>query len=331
MRLAALLLLLAMPTFVGATTLSVVPFAKALQNPAFDTKEDTTGAREALLAMLVNQPATPAELERFKLRLAQLVRHRDTRLGKLFFKALESTPEVSNLPADATELLLICERPLALGASVAVFVRWRLIEAGWRIAEIEVNLHGAAAATVVNCAPYFGDGMVRPELLNLSELDYLVGRDAADRIKPASEQKPFTFDDGLARCLAMEEGALTQAITAMQDALKPSTDPEDRLAGIAKYLRPEDEKALREADADPKLAKIAYENLQKVLTKAAAGPGVSAIPARTAGRIELSIMDRNGASLVRLHAGRKADGQVAFQGEWREAREESKEDDATSD
>lgn len=327
MRLAALLLLLVMPCLAGATTLSVVPFAKALQNPAFDSKEDTTAARDALLAMLVNQPATQAELERFKLRLAQLVRHRDTRLGKLFFKALESAPEVSNLPADATEVLLICERPLALGASVAVFVRWRLLEAGWRIAEVEVNLHGAAAATVVNCAPYFGDGMIRPELLNLSELDYLVGRDAADRIKPASEQKAFTFDDGLARCLAMEDGALTQAITAMQAALKPTTDPEDRLAGIAKYLRPEDEKALREADADPKLAKVAYESLQDVLDKAAAGPGVSAIPARNAGRVELSVADRNGASLVRLHAGRKADGQVAFQGEWRDA----KEDDAKSD
>jgi hypothetical protein len=98
------------------TTLSVVPLAKALQNSELhgDSPEE---ARKAVLDLILNHPAGETETKAFNARLAALARHKDSRVGRVFFRALETLPEVQQVPEGARSVDLLVRRPLALEAS----------------------------------------------------------------------------------------------------------------------------------------------------------------------------------------------------------------------
>jgi hypothetical protein len=195
------------------TTLSVVPLAKALQNSELhgDSPEE---ARKAVLDLILNHPAGETETKAFNARLAALARHKDSRVGRVFFRALETLPEVQQVPEGARSVDLLVRRPLALEASARVHVAWRLVGEHWKVSRMDVYLEGPGAAPVVKAPPYFAEGAIPGEWLDAEELDYLVGRDPTLRNEP--DKAPFDFNAALEKYLGADAGAYEALIQRLR-------------------------------------------------------------------------------------------------------------------
>lgn len=289
----------------NAETLSVVPLAKALQNSDLfgDSPQD---ARANVRALMVNQP-TEAELPAFHERLALLARHKDTRLGKLFFRALETMPGIDNLPADARHAELIVRRPLELAAVVRVHAGFERVGDVWRVARLEVGLEGAGASPVAAAAPFFGSGRVEPLILDARELELLVGRDVESR----HEGRDFDYDAALADYLKLEEGAFTAVIKKLREAVTPRTERNQRIAALKPHMSADAARAMERADADDKQREAFWSAVFKQLDAAAAAAAPTGVPVRRGGSVMARVHDAARQELSQVQAERLASGEVA--------------------
>ncbi|MBZ0137007.1 MAG: hypothetical protein K8I27_11605 [Planctomycetes bacterium] len=254
-----LALLMAFVTFttqLGASTLSVVPLAEALQNPELANGDaDSPAYKEAVSAvssLMLNQPDDDGpEPKRFRARLAALAKHRDTRVGKLFFGALEAVPGLENLPAGAEVAGINATWPLALGASIRVRAEFTKRGEDWLVSALEVTIDGVAGSPVAGMAPYFGGGEARDALLDLQAIDYVVGRDADDRRRPESERKPFDYDEALGAIFASEDGAFAALLESLNEKVRSSVLRQDRIKALTPHLASQAEvDAMIAGDAD---------------------------------------------------------------------------------
>lgn len=240
-------------THLGASTLSVVPLGESLKNPALieinPESDDYTAAVDAVTKLLLNKP-TEDELAPLQQRLSDLARHRDTRVGKLFFAALAATPAIENLPEGATTAGINVTWPLALGATIRVRAEFAKSGDDWLISEFELTVDGVAGSPIAGMAPYFGKGEIRPLLLDLEAIDYVMGRDAEDRRRPETERKPFNYDEALTRIFESEEGAVAQTLNTLAEKVVPGADVEDRQAALKPHLATRAEREAIDAAGD---------------------------------------------------------------------------------
>lgn len=290
-----------------ADTLSVVPLAKALQNSDLDSPTPDQ-ARKAVRDLLVNQP-TEVELPAFHERLALLARHRDTRLGKLFFRALETMPGIENVPSEARHAEIIVHRPLELQAVVRVHIGFERVGETWLISRFEVGLEGAGAAPVATAAPYFGNGPVRSMFLDVRELELLVGRDISRR----HEGEAFDYDAALAERLKVEEGAYTSVIRKLKQEVTPRAERDKRIAALKPHMDADGARAMEQADADDKRRDAFWRQVYKQVDTAAAAPAPTGVPARRGGRVLVRAADAQRNELALVQARRLASGEVAPQ------------------
>lgn len=279
----ASLLLVATPLV--ATSLSVVPLGEALQNPDLvDTNsEDFEPALAEVQALMLNQPADETEREFFRQRVSNLARYRNTRVGKLFFEAVTNTPAAENLPEGATFAELTTRWPLSFGSFIRIRVAFEPGDDGWLISVLEVTADGLAAAPISGMAPYFGAGDINAELLNAGPIDYLVGRDPADREKLESERAPFDFDAAIKSIFAGEKDAYQTTVNGLLKDVTPETDASDRIKAMTPHLESEAEvQAMIEADADPERSLKFWEGIFQQLKQAATAPRPDSVP-QTAG------------------------------------------------
>ncbi|MCA8913289.1 MAG: hypothetical protein KDB82_16440 [Planctomycetes bacterium] len=311
-RTTTLLALLVMATPLVASSLSVVPLAKALQNPelakADRTSKDFWDAANAVREVLLNQPKafTPigkdnkgepvapeldAEQERFCTRLSQLARYRDTRVGKLFFRALESTPGVENLPDNARTAEVTVRWPVVVKeytSHIRVRVAARRVGETWLISEFAVSVEGAAAAPIGGMAPYFSNGPINPLLLDAEPIDYLVGRNPDDRTKPESERAPFDYNGALDRVFETEEGAYAKMVEALLEATKPDVSVGDRIKALRPYLATNPQRTeLAKAGNDPDGSVKFWKEMRAQFEKAATAPMPSSVPKLTDSAVHL--------------------------------------------
>lgn len=309
-----IVLLLLSATLHAETGLSIQPLAKALQNPALDG-DDPGQARQAVQALLLNQPQEPDELERFHERLASLARHRDTRLGRLFFRALETVPDVEQTPPGARRVELLLHRPLALDAVLRVHIGWELVEDAWKVSRMDVGFQGAGAAPVAKAPPYFGTGLIPEFLLDADELDLLVGRDPADRRAP--EQEPFDFGAALESYLGVEEGGFEEVVENLSQAVTPETERAARINALKPHLEPAAVRAMEVADADAERRDEFWRQVFTDLKQAKEGPRPSAVPIRAGGRVNISAFDTKPAPISVSSATRLRNGKIAPRAERR--------------
>ena len=267
------------------TTLSVVPLAEALQNPelAEQNSKGYEAAVQAVSAVMLNRPEPDTdEAAMFREHLADLARHRETRVGKLFFGALRATPDIENLPPKAESAGMNALWPLALGASIRVRAGFAKSGEDWLISELELTVDGVAGAPIAGMAPYFGSGEIRPMLLDLEAIDYVVGRDADDRTRPESERKPFDYDKTLAEIFEAKTGAVQELLTYLGENVRSDVLPDKRVATLRKHLATDSEReALEDAKGDPEFWKGIYAQLKN----AAKAPRPAAAPLRTEAKL----------------------------------------------
>ena len=291
----------------GADTLSVVPLAKALQNSGLtDVNEAGNTARETVQSELWNSPGDDLEAETFRNRLAELARHRETRVGKLFFAAMQAVPDVSNLNPNLTAVTVIARWPLALEGAVQARIEYTRRGEIWKISTFELTVHGVAAAPISGLAPYFGEGEGDPEMLDFEPIDYLLGRDPGERQKPEGERTPFDYDAALAGIFESEDGAWTAMLDNIAAVLDPEAaqDFEDRVDVLKPHLATARErKALSDADAsytdessgqDQRETRVAFwARLYKEVETTRAAPGPAAVPKRAGSRVEIEFVTAN--------------------------------------
>lgn len=312
---AALVLPLILQAALHAEALSIAPLAKALQDSTL-TGDSPDEARAAVRALLLNQPEGEDELERFHDRLASLARHRETRLGRLFFRALETMPDVEQIPEAATRVELLLRRPLALDAQLRVHVSWQRVADEWKVARLDVGVLGAAAAPVSKAPPYFGTGLIPEFLLNAEELDLLVGRDPADRRAP--EQQPFDFAAALESYLRTEPGVYGAVIERLQLAVAPRTEREARMDAMRPHLEAADVRKMELADADADKRDEFWRRMMRDLDFAATAPRPSAVPVRAGSSLRISAFDDMPAALAVTSVTRLRSGEIAPKVERRE-------------
>jgi hypothetical protein len=282
-----LLTIAAMP--MTATTLSVVPLAEALKNSALEdtNSEGFALGVEAVSTQLLNRPASEAETLAFHARLSAIARHRETRVGKLFFAALMATPAIENL-GESQFVAMEVTWPISLGANVDVRVEYTLKEGKWLISTLEVTAQGVAAAPVAGMAPYFGHGNPRPELLDLEALDYLVGRDPADREQAEADRAAFDFAGALPAFFEAEAGALKTVLDTLHDALKQGTEREKRIEALTPHLAGAAEvKAMVEADADPETRDKFWTEVREQISTALEAPRAVAVPRKPGAEVRV--------------------------------------------
>ncbi|MBK8208280.1 MAG: hypothetical protein IPK87_16005 [Planctomycetes bacterium] len=300
------LLLTAAPMWAG-TVLSVVPLAKALQNPDL-AGVDPLQARADVLAFLVNQPANGAEAGRLHERLAQLATHRGTRLGKLFFQALETLPAIEQVPEAATEVELLAHRPLELQAVVRIHVTWQRQEQDWKISRFDVGLEGAGAAPIAAAAPYFGNGAPNLAILDAPELDYLVGRDVLTRneVDPA----PFDYDAGLADQLNVEEGAYATVMQKLRKEVTARADRAARIAALKPHMSAAAAKGMESADADEALRDAFWKEVFAQLVRSEKAPQPAGMPTARGTKLRITALGQGGAELAIVSVTRLPSGEI---------------------
>ena len=313
------LLALSTASVLPATSLSVVPLAEALKNPALaDTK--SAGFEAALAevtALMLNKPPETEEASAYKARTSSLARHRDTRVGKLFFAALHAVPVIENLPADATSASITADWPLALGASIRVRATFALRDETWLISGLDVTADGVAAAPLAGMAPYFGDGRDRVELLDIEALDYLLGRDPADRELPDLERPDFDYDAAIARVFEAEAGAFETLMNELVDKVSPAELPDVRMSALREHLAsPAEIEAMEAANQDEAKQREFWDTMyeQLKLLRDAARPGSVA---KTAGsRVSVTVVRESptGTVAVTSTALRLRSGKIAPRG-----------------
>lgn len=297
-----------------ADTLSVVPLAKSLQNPALaDTKSpEFAGAFEQVTKQLLNQP-TEQELPAVQARIAALAAHRDSRVGKLFFAALAAAPDIENL-GDSEFAAVNASWPIAFDGSISMRVEYTRRGDTWLISAIEGTADGVASAPVAGMAPYFGIGTPRPEMLNLEAIDYLVGRDPADREKIEAERAPFDFDAALTPLFESEAGTFGALLETMDAAIKPGVDREKRLASLKPHLATaEDVKAMQEADADDDRREPFWTAMREQIAVALKAPRPASVPKADGSKVRVRYRaagskDEHEQSATRLNTGKLALG-----------------------
>lgn len=299
-------LLTAAPMWAG-TVLSVVPLAKALQNPDL-AGVDPLQARADVLAILVNQPANEAEAARLHERLAQLATHRGTRLGKLFFQALETLPAIEQVPEAATEVELLAHRPLELQAVVRIHVTWQKQEQGWKISRFDVGLEGAGAAPIAAAAPYFGNGAPNMAILDAPELDYLVGRDVLTRneVDPA----PFDYDAGLADQLKVEEGAYATVMQKLRKEVTARADRAARIAALKPHMSAAAAKGMESADADESLRDAFWKEVFAQLARSEKAPQPAGMPTARGTKLRITALGQGGTELAIVSVTRLPSGEI---------------------
>lgn len=298
-----------------ATSLSVVALAEALKNPALeDIKSEAFPAALAPIQQaLLNQPADEDERAAFQQRVSAIARHRDTRVGKLFFAALAATPAVENLQETAEFAAVDCHWPLALGASARVRVEWQLVEKQWRISTLQVVLDGLAAAPISGMAPYFGGGEVRAAMLDLEAIDYLLGRDPADRELPETERPGFDYDAALTALFELESGAYGGLLEKLVAKVTPEAERGKRLEALRPHLATDAEyKALEDADGDADRREAFWAAVIEQLKQAQQGPRPAAVPSRPGARVDVRV--KSAGKEAHAAALRLVSGEVALAG-----------------
>jgi hypothetical protein len=300
-----------------AATLSAVPLAKALQNPVLaDTKStEFEAAFKQVTDLLLNRPADEEEKSAMRERVAALSAHQESRVGKLFFAALSAVPEIEN-PGESDFAAIETGWPISFGGRVKVRVEYIRSGESWLISALEATADGVAAAPIAGMAPYFGIGAPRPELLNLEAIDYLVGRDPADREKIEAERPSFDFDAALAHIFEAEAGAFQSLLEKLQESIKTSVDREKRIAAVTEHLATEaDVKAMRDADANPETRETFWSGMRDQVTAALTAPRPAAVPKANGCTLRVryrtaSRKDESEQSATRLSTGKLALGGV---------------------
>jgi hypothetical protein len=298
---------------VTAQTLSVVPLAKSLQNPALvDTKStEFTPAFEQVTKQLLNQP-TAEELPAVQARVSALAAHRDSRVGKLFFAALQAVPDVENL-GESDFAAVDVSWPIALGGSISMRVEYQRHGENWLIAELEATADGVAAAPLAGMAPYFGIGAPRPELLDLEAIDYLVGRDPADREKIEAERPKFDFDAALPPLFEGEPGAFATLLNALETAIKPGVDREKRLNAVKPQLATEAAvKAMEEADADDQRRETFWDAMREQVAGAQKAPRPASVPKADSASVRVRYRTKGSKDEHEQAATRLSTGKIAL-------------------
>ncbi len=298
------------PLATADDTLSVIPLAKALQNSALHG--DNPGpARQAVADMLLNQPLTDAETNRFHTRLADLARSKDTRVGQLFFRALETMPDVKQVQPAARKAEIQARRPLALDASIRVHVEWRRAgdDAEWKVSRLDVVLEGAAAGPVMKAAPYFADGPAMSQFFDAEELDFLVGRDPADRRRVDPE--PFDFHAALETYLRCDDDGYAALISRLREQVKPTIPREERSAALKPHLTRDAQRALEAADADPARREKLWQAVIESLEAAHQGAQPSGVPTARGAQVQARTTDAGGNVLSECVVQRLQSGEIS--------------------
>ncbi len=290
------------------TTLSVVPLAKALQNSELDG-DSPDEARKAVLDLLLNHPSGKLETEAFHSRLAALARHKDTRVGRVFFRALETLPDVQQVPQGARDVELIVRRPLALEATARVHVAWRLVGETWKVSRLDVYLEGAGAAPVVKAPPYFAEGEIPGEWLNAEELDYLFGRDPTQRNQP--DEGPFDFSAAMERYFKAEAAAYETLIARLRKEITPRTERPARMAALKPHLTRDRQATMENADADDARREEFWKGVFDHLAQADKGVRPSSMPVGKGSEVKITARDADGKVLAECVAQRLQTGEIA--------------------
>lgn len=268
-------------------TLSAKPLSEALQNPDLQLPEDDpklAAARKAVSDLLLNQP-TEAERGVFHQRLMLFARHKDTRLGRLFFYALAGCPDVGNVDAATQSVAVAATFPLALGSGARVRLGWTRKGDSFLVSEFAVEITGNAGALFSGAGPYFSGASVDPLILNADDLDYLLGRDPADRQKLESERGPFDFEAALKRRFELETGAPAALLEKLADELSPKKTPAEKVAALSPHL--ESDAARKELEQQG--AKVDFwDVVQKQVGVLKTMPCPAAAPARPDAAISIS-------------------------------------------
>jgi hypothetical protein len=313
-------------TFVGfaliagnltAATLSVVPLAKALQNSVLtDTKStEFEAAFKQVTDLLLNQPVEEDEKSAMRERVAALSTHRDSRVGKLFFAALAAVPEIENL-GESEFAAIDASWPISFGGSIRLRVEYTRSGEIWLVSALEATADGVAAAPIAGMSPYFGIGAPRPELLDLEAIDYLVGRDPADREKIEAERPAFDFDAALVPIFEAEAGAFQSLLEKLQESIKSSVDREKRIAAVKEHLATEaDVKAMQEADANAETREAFWSGMREQIADALKAPRPAGLPSTTGSQVKVRYRaagekDESEQSAQRLETGKVALGGV---------------------
>ena len=178
-------------------------------------------------------------------------------------------------------------------------------------------MDGVAAAPVTGMAPYFGSGELREEMLDFGPIDYLVGRNPADRERPDSERPVFDYSEAVAKLLKAEEGALERVIKKLKDEVKPGVERKDRLAALKQHLATDEEReAAVAADADPDLREDFWNRVYAQIEDALAVPRPGSVPEGRGAEVQIRyrLAEGSGTTEGKLAAIRLQSGKVAVRG-----------------
>lgn len=248
------------PAMAAQATLSIVPLAQAMRNPDLLSADDDPKlepARKAVSELLLNQPGSE-ELAGFHQRLRWLALHQDTRLGRLFFAALEALPGVENLPEGASAAGADAYFPLALGSGVQVRAAWSKQAGAFKVSDLSVTITGNAGALLSGAGPYFGSGEPNLLVLNALELDYLLGRDPGERMKLESERAAFDFDESLKKRFEAKAGEPAALLKTLDSEMRGDSPAADKLATLAKHMaeKPAPEELAKQAKDSAAMTQI---------------------------------------------------------------------------
>lgn len=306
----AVFLLCLLAPVLGAESISLASLADALANPDLalpDTEAPRRDAARAAVALCLDNQPDASDAADFHGRVAQMATHGGTRAGRLFFAALRGAPGIEGIPAGVTHVQATTRTPLELGAGVLVRAGWVKREAGWRVASLEVELTGLAAAPLAGAGPYFG-AVLRADLLDLPELEYLLGRQRADG-------EGFDFAEALAARFATEAGATRKALEALQAGIAARENVEARLQALGRLLP--DATALEAARNDSRERGQAFwDELRASVDAALAGANPAAMPSRSGSAVEVNWQgEREGGRFTgSLKLERRADGGITVKG-----------------
>jgi len=305
-----LLALLATLPALGAQTLtlSAKPLSEALQNSDLLLPEEDpklADARKRVSELLLNQP-TEAERDRFHKRLTLFAKHKQTRLGRLFFAALNGCPDLEQLGKDVSSAGVTATFPLALQSGARVRMAWTRKDEAMLIAEFAVEITGSAGALFAGAGPYFSSAEIEPRILNAAELDYLLGRDTGDRMKLESERSKFDFDAELARRFEIEAGAAGTLIETLAETLSSKKTPAEKIEGLLPHL--ESDAARNELKKQG--AKLEFwDAIDKQLARLKTLPRPAGVPQRKLATVSVTRTDATGTeewTLTRLDSGKLA-------------------------
>lgn len=292
-------------------TLSAKPLAEALQNQQLTLPEEdplTAPARKRVTDLLLNQPSD-AERAKFHARLADFARHKDTRLGRLFFTALAGCPDLENVDPKTESASITAQFALELGSGARVRLAWQRKDESFLVSEFAVEITGNAGALFAAAAPYFSPAQIDTRLLDAAELDFLLGRDTRDRMRLESERTKFDFAASLASHFELEAGAPATLLADLGKALAGRSTPAEKIAALSPHLAG---KQAREELARVGVKPEYWDAVEKQLAALSGQPRPSAAPKRRDGVIETAwrLDDADHAWQV----ARLSDGKLSLRG-----------------